>query len=111
MGNMRRKAVPKESAGQKVCGCLNRCCTLNCSVCCFVFSLWGFIMLLALGGLLASNYKPIHLHELTAEQAAKAASGSYAAVGVYAALMVICAVRFAWIMFQRKREERSYQRM
>ena len=96
-----------------VCGCLSRCCSLNCSVCYFVFSLWGFIMLLILGSLLSSNYEPIHLNELNATEASQAATGSYAAAGIYAGFMVLCAVRFAYIMFQRKKEtqNQAYQRV
>ena len=116
------------------CGCLNKCCSLNCSICCFVFSLWGFIMLvseclcqcpcmfafltlvvslvqLVLGSLLSSNYTPIHHNELTPEGAATAASGSYAAAGIYAGLMVICAVRFAYIMIKRHRVDKNYMRV
>jgi len=61
-------------------------------------------MLLILGSLLQSNYTPIHLNELSPAQASQAATGSYAAAGIYAGFMVLCAVRFAYIMFQRKRE-------
>merc|ERR1711991_595610 len=111
---MRKRAIPpKESVGAKICGCLSRCCSLNCSVCYFVFSLWGFIMLLILGSLLSSNYEPIHLNELNATEASQAATGSYAAAGIYAGFMVLCAVRFAYIMFQRKKEtqNQAYQRV
>lgn len=75
------------------------------SVCCLVFSIWGFIMLLVLGSLLSSNYTPVHLETLNATSAAKAASGAYAAAGVYGGLIIICAVRFAYIMWSTRRNQ------
>ena len=92
-----------------VCNKLSDCCDLKCSVCCFVFSLWGTIMLLALGALLASNYTPVHLNELTPEESVAAATGAFAAAGVYGALVVLCAVRFIYILISQRRQQ--YERV
>jgi hypothetical protein len=86
------------------CAKLSDCCDLKCSICCFVFSLWGVIMLLALGGLLASNYQPVHLNELSEEESLAAATGAFAAAGIYAALAVLCAVRFTVIMCTQRQQ-------
>jgi hypothetical protein len=68
-----------------------------------VFSLWGFVMLLVVGSLLAANYQPIHLNDLTASQSVDAASGAYAAAGIYGGLVILCGVRWAYIIWQEKR--------
>jgi hypothetical protein len=78
-------------------------------VCCFVFSLWGTIMLLALGGLLASNYTPVHLNELSPDESVAAATGAFAAAGVYGALVVLCGVRFVYILITQRSQQ--YQRV
>lgn len=55
------------------------------------------------GYLLQSNYRPIHMNELTPDEAAMAATSSYAAGGIYAVFMVLCGVRFGYIMWSTRR--------
>ncbi len=66
-------------------------------------------MLLVLGALLQENYSPVHLNNLTPDEAVTAAGGAYAAAGVYAGLVVLCGVRFSYILIQSRRA--SYVRV
>lgn len=52
------------------------------------------------------------MKELTPEGAAKAATGSFIAAGLYAVCMILCAIRFAFIVIMRKRAGGvNYQRV
>ena len=43
------------------------------------------------------------MNELTPDEAAMAATSSYAAGGIYAVFMVLCGVRFGYIMWSTRR--------
>ncbi|KAF2069679.1 hypothetical protein CYY_009001 [Polysphondylium violaceum] len=66
-----------------------------CSICCMVFSLFGVVGLLILSGLFKAGYKKSEGEAQWDESLeTKAASTSYAAVGIYGGFIGVCFVLF-----------------
>lgn len=78
-----------------------RVCVWLTGVC--FFGRTGVIMLAVVGYLLETNYTPIHFQELSQADAATAASASYGAAGLYAAVAALCAARFIYLMWASRR--------
>jgi hypothetical protein len=52
----------------------------------------------------------VHLNDLTAAESRAAAPAAFAAAGVYGGLVVLCAVRFSWILIS-SRCNQQYERV
>lgn len=60
-------------------------------------------MLAIVGVLLQENYSPIHLDNLTAYDAGRAAWSAYGAAGAYGVLSVLCFIRWGYIVYSSRR--------
>eukprot|EP00727_Mastigamoeba_balamuthi_P011398 m51a1_g6881 hypothetical protein (114) ;mRNA; f:221546-222586 len=72
----------------------------KCSVCCTLFSLWGVIMLFALGSSL--SYRGVTLYEVEDEDMDKDKKQMFIAGAIYAALVVGCGARWIYLQIMMK---------
>ncbi|GAM18542.1 hypothetical protein SAMD00019534_017170 [Acytostelium subglobosum LB1] len=78
----------------------------GCSICCMVFSLFGVIGLLSIGGLINDNYgKAEGEAVLNSEEAAKASKGAFLGVIIYGAFIALCFGLFLFRKYTNKRTD------
>ncbi|EGG21549.1 protein phosphatase 2C-related protein [Cavenderia fasciculata] len=74
-----------------------------CSICCMVFSLFGVIGLLSIGGAIKNQYHKAEGEEQwTSSQEATASSGAFIGTVIYVALIALCFGLFLWRKFTNK---------
>jgi len=88
--------------------CYQYCCGEGCSICCMLFSTWGFIFMLVVSILVKGGYQGIDPENaINPAERHVAAAHSFGAAGIYAIITLLCLARYVYI--QRMKKQRSLE--
>jgi ribonuclease kappa len=80
----------------------------KCALCCTIFSIWGVLTLLALGGLWDAKYRKLDpTYQIPDDKMGTAAQSAFIGAAIYLAFIVGCGGRYWWL----QRAMRSKKRM
>lgn len=75
----------------------------KCSICCLIFSVFGIVVLIAVGGFLEMPYRKIEGEDVLVDHEAQESSkNAYIAAAIYAAFVLGCAGRYILCLRTRK---------
>ncbi|EFA81244.1 transmembrane protein [Heterostelium album PN500] len=99
--------MPKKEGG--VCSPGGACYQFpspGCSMCCMIFSLFGVIGLLSIGGLFKDSYKKAEGEDaLTRSSEEVAQKAAFIGAAIYAGVIALCFGLFLWRKFTNKKPE------
>jgi len=73
-----------------------------CSICCTIFSIWGFVVLIVVGVLLDEGYRKIDNNQVSDDKLNSTAVNTYVAAAIFMVCVIGCGARWLWLLWHSK---------